>query len=638
MMGYSRRMTATVVRVAAATVAALVAALGFAANASALEDCPVQAPSHVVDSSTGAFESVAFDSKGRLFYTRSGQGKLMMIARSGAEPKTILDGIDGPGGIIFRRNGNVLVGYGDTIAQASDGEADPQAGLIEVDPKTRKSHVFVHGLQMANGVTRGPGGQIFASTDFGTGVDRILKGSVELGWAPLDSSNGMVVDSAKRNLFVNQTFTASPTIARIPLERSDRGETVVHRAGGGRSVPRRPHPRCRRHALRRRERHRRRLEGQRPRRRLRPLGRSAVPERTQRRRLRPRPGPIPARKPVRDDVRRRAPAAPPRAVTPRPSLPASARRTGASAEAGSGRDDRTVHPKRPKAWSGRRAPTLPSPSRQPPPVAREAPPLACVHGFQAPDIRRRRPDRGRRARRRSDDDQDRDGQPRGDDGADPHRRRRRGRPRPRRRASREGRRRPEDDRRRIADPGHRRHPLQPHARAEGDRRGRSLHPPQPGQHRRPREGRRGRGEGDRAQRADADRRQLRLAPQAPPRARADGSGRGSRHRGGRVRRADGGPGLHRLQGLDQVDERAEHDRRQPAPRREDPLPDPPRHHRGGDEVVGRAEVRRSGSGRCSPTGSATRSGSASRPSTPRRRSRSPGRSSRPCSSASAGRC
>lgn len=217
MMEYSRRMTATFARVAAATVVALFSALGFAASASALEDCPVQAPSHVVDSSTGAFESVAFDSKGRLFYTRSGQGKLMMIARSGAEPKTILDEIDGPGGIIFRRNGNVLVGYGDTIAQASDGEADPQAGLIEVDPKTRKSHVFVHGLQMANGVTRGPGGQIFASTDFGTGVDRILKGSVELGWAPLDSSNGMVVDSAKRHLFVNQTFTTVPTIARIPL-------------------------------------------------------------------------------------------------------------------------------------------------------------------------------------------------------------------------------------------------------------------------------------------------------------------------------------------------------------------------------------------------------------------------------------
>ena len=48
---------------------------------------------------------------------------------------------------------------------------------------------------------------------------------------------------------------------------------------------------------------------------------------------------------------------------------------------------------------------------------------------------------------------------------------------------------------RLADPGDRRHPLQPHAGAEGDRRRRPLHPAEPGQHRRPREGRRGRGAG-----------------------------------------------------------------------------------------------------------------------------------------------
>ena len=60
-------------------------------------------------------------------------------------------------------------------------------------------------------------------------------------------------------------------------------------------------------------------------------------------------------------------------------------------------------------------------------------------------------------------------------------------------------------------------------------------------------------------------------------------------------------------------------------------------HRGGDEMVGLAEIARSASAPCSPTGSATRSGSASRPSTPRRRSRSPGRSSRRCSCASAAR-
>ena len=133
---------------------------------------------------------------------------------------------------------------------------------------------------------------------------------------------------------------------------------------------------------------------------------------------------------------------------------------------------------------------------------------------------------------------------------------------------------------RFADPGDRRHPLQPHPGAEGDRRRRPLHPAQPGQHRRPREGRRGRRAGDRGRRADADRGQLRLAAQAPARARARTAGRGPGHRRGRVRRADGGPRLRELQGLDQVDQRPEHDRRQPAAGGEDPLPDPPRDHRG----------------------------------------------------------
>ena len=72
--------------------------------------------------------------------------------------------------------------------------------------------------------------------------------------------------------------------------------------------------------------------------------------------------------------------------------------------------------------------------------------------------------------------------------------------------------------------------------------------------------------------------------------------------------------------------------------RADPVPAAPRHHRGGHEVVGLAEVAPSASARCWPTASATRSASRSPPSTPRRRSRSPGRSSRRSSCASAARC
>ena len=58
--------------------------------------------------------------------------------------------------------------------------------------------------------------------------------------------------------------------------------------------------------------------------------------------------------------------------------------------------------------------------------------------------------------------------------------------------------------------------------------GRALHPPEPGQHRRAREGRRGRRPGARRRHADAHRRQLRLAAQAPARARVREPRRGAR--------------------------------------------------------------------------------------------------------------
>ena len=126
-------------------------------------------------------------------------------------------------------------------------------------------------------------------------------------------------------------------------------------------------------------------------------------------------------------------------------------------------------------------------------------------------------------------------------------------------------------------------------------------------------------QGDRRRRADADRRQLGLAAQAPPRARARPAGRGARHRRGRVRDFDGGPRLRELQGLDQVHERAQHDRRQPAAVRADRLPAAPRRDRERDALVRLAEVGGRARARCWQRASATRSGSRSPPSTPRRR-------------------
>ncbi|MBA2521997.1 MAG: hypothetical protein H0V25_01580, partial [Solirubrobacterales bacterium] len=84
-------------------------------------------------------------------------------------------------------------------------------------PSTGEKSVFVDGLQMANGVARGPGGSIFASSDVGTGIDRISHRQVQLGWANVLSPNGLVADSTGRYLFANQTFTTA-AIQRIPID------------------------------------------------------------------------------------------------------------------------------------------------------------------------------------------------------------------------------------------------------------------------------------------------------------------------------------------------------------------------------------------------------------------------------------
>jgi len=167
----------------------------------------------------GMMESVGVDSRGRLFFTNSTDGKLFMLKSPDAEPKLILDGIDAPGGIVFQKHGgNVLVGFGDSIAQASDGPVNPEAGLIKVNPKTKESSVHTEGLQMANGIARGPGTTIFASNDITGGIDKIAKGEMpQLNWAPIMSSNGMIADSSRKFMFVNQTFTAS-AIQKVPFD------------------------------------------------------------------------------------------------------------------------------------------------------------------------------------------------------------------------------------------------------------------------------------------------------------------------------------------------------------------------------------------------------------------------------------
>ena len=209
--------------------ATLAASLLLASPALAVEDCTKQTEATVLYQGVGKLESVAVDRKGRTFFTNSDAGELLKLRSGNRPPRVIADGIEGPGGIVFKRNGDVLVGFGNTIQGGSDGEANPEAGLLRVNPRTGKTSVFVEGLQMANGVARGPGRAIYASDDVATGIDRIKGGKVELGWTNFTSPNGLIADSTDRYLFANQTFTAA-AIQRVPFD--DPANPVTYYSAG----------------------------------------------------------------------------------------------------------------------------------------------------------------------------------------------------------------------------------------------------------------------------------------------------------------------------------------------------------------------------------------------------------------------
>ena len=168
----------------------------------------------MLSSGHGRLESVISDDRGHLFFTDSEAGQLLRMDRRSSEPRVLASGIEAPGGLTFLPDGSLLVGYGDSAATARSDP--PQAGLLRIDPRTGEQQPYTAGLTMANGVTRGPDGAIYASNDFGPGVDRVLDGQVTLTWATVASSNGLVVDTTGTWLYVAQTFVPA-AISRVEI-------------------------------------------------------------------------------------------------------------------------------------------------------------------------------------------------------------------------------------------------------------------------------------------------------------------------------------------------------------------------------------------------------------------------------------
>jgi len=191
-------------------------ALLVPAPALAVPDCKRYPEARVIAEGLGTLESALMDRQGRLLI--GGDGALMRMDTPGSEPEVVVPGIEGPGGLAFGGDGFLYMGFVDTIAIGAQGDVDPQAGLLRIDPETGEQTVFAEGLSMANGLVRGPDGSFYASNDIVGGIDRITPdGQVEHRWSDVVSANGLVLARDKASLLSAQTFTAA-AIARVPLD------------------------------------------------------------------------------------------------------------------------------------------------------------------------------------------------------------------------------------------------------------------------------------------------------------------------------------------------------------------------------------------------------------------------------------
>ncbi len=97
---------------------------------------------------------------------------------------------------------------------------------MRVNPETGESAVLTGGMGQANGVVRGPDGAVYASNDFGDGIDRFQDGQLEDDWSKVQTPNGLVIDTAGRYLYAAQTFKPASDRADRP-RRPDQGGAVL---------------------------------------------------------------------------------------------------------------------------------------------------------------------------------------------------------------------------------------------------------------------------------------------------------------------------------------------------------------------------------------------------------------------------
>lgn len=208
----------------------LVAPTGARAGALTQDACP-----GVVDVTTFAtlgadvLENMLVDGE-NMFVSDSSTSEIVRLTAAGARDGSIPK-VSSPGGLAKGPDGLIYAGTGNSAANALS--RTPAATVIAFDPATGAHTTYASGFTMANGMTFGPGGDLFISNDFDRGLIRIPRADPS-SWEVFTETwgaNGLVVDPAGRYLYAAITFDQRSPIERIDL--TSRAREIAARLSAG---------------------------------------------------------------------------------------------------------------------------------------------------------------------------------------------------------------------------------------------------------------------------------------------------------------------------------------------------------------------------------------------------------------------
>ena len=176
---------------------------------------------------TDLLENLLF-AEGSLYVSNSTEGRVVRLAPDGGEvPGGSLDGASG--GLAQGSDGLIYAGAGNSILDALLDRG--LSKVLRFDPANPAGTVetYSEGFSMANGMTFGPGDDLFVSNDVNEGLVRIPRDAPR-EWhllADVWGTNGLVVDPAGENLYAAITFDQRSPIERISLQPPHEHETAA---------------------------------------------------------------------------------------------------------------------------------------------------------------------------------------------------------------------------------------------------------------------------------------------------------------------------------------------------------------------------------------------------------------------------